>query len=169
MKCPNCNEEVAEHVRHCVVCGADVGCPNVRAAQRTEEVDALELRAKEAKDNSIKRGCKKVFHDFRDAVATSSAVINRHIGQINEFASSDNALYQTYYQGVRSERRLPENNDWDSIRGSCKSLFFPNYHDNIRCGSLSINKIGVSGYGAYSVVLKDMAIKDRATVFEENF
>ena len=68
MKCPNCNEEVAEHVRHCVVCGADVGCPNVRAAQRTEEVDALELRAKEAKDNSIKRGCKKVFHDFRDAV-----------------------------------------------------------------------------------------------------
>lgn len=168
MKCPNCCEEVPEHLRSCVVCGADAGYPNVRAAVRNEEVNALKLRVKEAEENVASQGCGSILENLREVVAHSSAVVCCSLGKIKELVSSDNQLYQTYYQAIGSEARLPEDNEWDKIRGSVDSLFFPHYHEHIRFGSLSIDRTGISGYGGYSMVLKEMAIKDRATVFEEN-
>lgn len=69
--------------------------------------------------------------------------------------------------GNSSEARLPEDNEWDKIRGSVDSLIFPHYREHICFGLISIDRTGISGYG-YSLVLKEMAIKDRASVFEEN-
>lgn len=168
MKCLNCLEEVPEHVRSCVVCGRDVGYPNVRAADRTEEVKALELRINEAEENADSLGYKSILENFRDAVAQSAAVVCCPLGKLSELVSSDNKLYQTFYQAVGSEARLPEDNEWDKIREPVDSLLFPHYHADIRCGSLTIDRTGISGYGGYGMVLKEAAIKDRATVFEEN-
>jgi len=167
MKCLNCHEEIPEHVRSCVVCGADAGYPNVRAALHSEETTALELRVKEAEENANLQGCDGILKSFRKDVANSSAVVCCSLGKLNELASSDNLLYQTFYQAIGSEARLPEDNEYDTIREAVDSLFFPHYHEQIRFGALSINRTGISGYG-YCMVLKEMAIKDRATVFEEN-
>jgi len=167
MKCQNCQEEVPEHVRNCVVCGTDVGYPNVRAAMRPEEVDALERRLNEAEDDAGSRGCKAILQAFRDVISQSEAVICYPLGKLNEFVSSDQQLYQTFYNAIGSEGRLPEDNEWDKIRAPVDSLLFPYYHEHIRFGSLSIDRTGISGYG-YGMVLKEIAIKDRATVFEEN-
>ncbi len=167
MKCPNCQEEVPEHVRACVVCGNDVGYPNVRAALRTEEVEALELRINETEEYVDSRGCKSILENFRDVVAHSAAVVCCPLGKLSELVSSDNQLHQTFYQAIGSEARLPEGNEWDKIRESVDSLLFPHYHEHICFGSISIDRTGISGYG-YSMVLKEMVIKDRSTVFEEN-
>lgn len=168
MKCPNCQEEVPEYVRFCVVCGNDAGYPNVRAAFRTEEVNALELRRNEAEENADSLGCKSILENFRDVVAQSAAVVCCPLGKLSELVSSDYQLYQTFYQAIGSEGRLPEDNEWDKIREPVDSLLFPHYHEHICFGALSIDRTGISGYGGCSMVLKEMAIKDRATVFEEN-
>ncbi len=168
MKCLNCHEEIPEHVRFCVVCGADAGFPNVRAALRKEEVSTLELRVKEAEENAALRGYESILKEFYGAVAQSSVLINRSLGKINEFLSSDSQLFATFYQAVGCEARIPENNEWDKIRQAVDSLLFPYYAEHIRFGSLSIDRTGISGYGDYCIVLKEMAIRDRATVFEEN-
>jgi len=168
MKCLHCHEEIPDYVRSCVVCGTDAGYPNVRAALRNDEISELELRVKEAEENATSRGCESVLKTFREAVAQSSVVISCSLGKINELLSSDNQLYQTYYQAIGSEARLPEDNECDRIRGAVDSLLFPHYHKHIRFGSLSIDRTGISDYGDYCMVLKEVAIKERATVFEEN-
>jgi hypothetical protein len=168
-KCPNCGEVVHNHVRNCVVCGADVGCPNVRAANDPEEISALENRAKTAEQDAGIRGASANLKDFCQAVADNSkAVICRPLGKINELVSSDNELYSTFYEQVSSEARLPENNIWDKSRGVADQQLFPHYPEHIRFASLSLDGKGATGYGGYCLVLKDAMIKDRATVFEAN-
>jgi hypothetical protein len=168
MKCFNCHEEIPDYVRSCVVCGADAGFPNVRAALLSEEVSSLDRRVKETTEDATLRGCEGILKLLCDAVAKSEAVISRSLGKINELVSSDNQLYQTYYQAIGSESRLPEDNEWDRIRGSVDSLLFPYYYKDLRSGSLSIDRTGIIGYGDYCMVLKELVIRDRSTVFEEN-
>jgi hypothetical protein len=168
MKCSNCQEEVPDHVRSCVVCGADVGYPNVRAALRDEEVSALNLRVTEVEQDATLRGCKSVLAKFRDSAANSSVVVARSLGRISVLLSSDTELYTTFYKAVGGEARLPEDNECDKARQPVDTMLFPFYAENIRFGSLSLDLSGISTYGDYFMVLKELAIKDRATVFEEN-
>jgi hypothetical protein len=170
MLCPNldCSEPLPDHVRYCVVCGADAKVPNVRAASRDSEISALDQRIKQSEQDALARGCLEVLNDFRKAVAHSSGVVCRPLGTISELLSSDNMLFATFYQSVHADARLPEDNEWDRIRQAVDSLLFPYYYDQMRFATLSIDGSGVTGYGEYCVVLKDAAIRDRATVFEEN-
>jgi hypothetical protein len=168
MKCCNCNEEIPDFYRFCTVCGADAGCPNVRAALRSDEVDALKLRVKEAEEYVTARGCKDILDQFCNSIAQSSVVIGSSLGRINALLSSDNELFVTFYKAVGSEARIPEDNAWDKIRQSVDSLLFPYYYEDIHFGSLSLDLTGISIFGSCFMVLKDLAIKDRATVFEEN-
>ena len=102
MNCLNgeCSAEVPAHVRNCVVCGTDAGCPNVRS---------------------------------------SKAVVSLPLSRVNELVSSDNSLYCTYYQGVDADSRLPESNEWDSVRQSVDALVFPYYFKEIRFGALTLD------------------------------
>ena len=168
MKCQNCHEEIPDHLRYCVVCGADAGYPNVRAALRNEEVSALELRVKDTQEDASLRGCNSVLEKFRGSAAKSSVLISCSLGKISELLSSDNQLFATFYKAVGGETRLPEDNEWDRIRQAVDSLLFPYYAEHIRFGSLSIDLTGIPSYGNYSIALKELAIRDRATVFEEN-
>ncbi len=168
MKCTNCGEEAPDFMCSCVVCGYNLGYPNVRAALLNMEVDALKYRVEKVENDINLKKCDSILKDFRDTVAHSSAVINCSLGRIYELASSDNNLYTTFYQAVGSESRLPENNGWDKARNVADSLLFPFYKEHIRFGSLSINQRGITYYGECCMVLKDKCIQDRATVFEEN-
>ena len=170
MNCPNidCSEEVPAHVRNCVVCGTDVGCPNVRAASEFEEVQALDERILKANAHAISVGAREVLESFCEAVNSSKAVVSLPLGKLNELVASDNSLYRTFYQDVAADMRLPEGNEWDSIRQSVDALVFPLYFEEIRFGALTLDGIGVSKYGKLSIVLKDAAIRNRSTVFEEN-
>ena len=170
MNCPNsdCSAEIPAHVRFCVVCGTDVGCPNVRAASDVEEVQALDERVEKAHAHAKSVGAGEVLESFFKAVKSSKAVVSLPLGRIKELVTSDNSLYGTFYQGVEADMRLPEGNEWDSIRQSVDALVFPYYFEEIRFGALTLDGIGVSKYGNLSIVLIDSAIRNRSTVFEEN-
>lgn len=170
VKCPNpeCGEGVPAHLRHCVVCETDAGCPNVRAAEIAVERAALAGRVQAAYDDADTRGCRDCLDRFRAAVGLSKAVVARSVGKISELMNADNELYATFYQLVDSKSRLPEDNEWDKGRESVDSLLFPHYHKEIRFAALSLNEQGVAGYGGMTLVLKDGAIRERATVFEKN-
>lgn len=170
MECPNpeCRATLPDHVRHCVVCGADAKVPNVRAAGKEEEVRALQLRVADAQTDALTHGYDAILKDFGDAVSGSVAVICRALGKVSELLSSDSQLFGTFYQGISSDTRLPEDNEWDRIRQAVDSLLFPFYYQELRFAALSIDGSGVTGYGEYCVVLNDVAIKERASIFEEN-
>jgi hypothetical protein len=92
----------------------------------------------------------------------------RPLAQLNEILSSDNQLYATFYQNVQANSRLPQDNEWDRIRQAVDALLFPYYYEDIRFGALSLDGSGVSGYGDYCISLRQAAIRERASVFEEN-
>lgn len=170
MNCPNseCSAEVPAHERNCVVCGTDAGCPNVRAALEVIEVKSLTVRVEEAQKYAKSVGAERVLSEFCDAVRSAKAVVSLPVSRVNELVSSDNALYGTFYQCVDADSRLPESNEWDSLRQSVDALVFPYYFKEIRFGALTLDGRGVAKYGGLSMLLRDAAIRNRATVFEEN-
>jgi hypothetical protein len=56
----------------------------------------------------------------------------------------------------------------DRIRGSIDAMMFPHYHEEIRFAALSLDRRGVTSYGAYTVVIDTQKIHLRSTVFEGN-
>lgn len=170
MNCSNseCSAVVPPHERYCVVCGSDAGFPNVRAAAVNAEVDALNRRVACAISHAKQAGTETDLGKFSDTVRRSKAVIALPLGKLFNLVSSDNALLSTFYQEVDGESRLPENNEWDVLRESVDALMFPSYFQKIRFGALSIDGLGVTKYGDLSIVLRDSAIRNRATVFECN-
>ena len=165
---PECREPIARHSRICVVCGSDAGFPNVRASQEPNEKIALDKRLRAAQADAEQRGCGSHLEDFRQAVNQSRAVLCRPIGKVAELLSSDNELYTTFYQSVESWARMPEDNEWDRGRGSVDALLFPHYHQEIRFAALSLDGQGMTGYGGLTMILSEVAIRARATVFEKN-
>ena len=168
MQCPHCHGEIRDSERNCPVCGHDCGYPNVRAAQRPEEMDALAQRLHAPEASATARGCIDVFSQFRRAVASSKAVLCRSLSKVMELVSSDNELYASFYQLVGMGARRPEDSTTERDRLIADDLLFPYYREQIRFAALSLDGRGATSWGDCSLVLRDIAIRDRATVFEEN-
>ena len=168
MDCPRCSNQIKGNERICTSCGNDVGFPNVRAAKEYEEKAALAKRYKKALENASGRGCSDVVIAFLDALGYSVAVICGSPSKVNELVSSANALYNNFYQLVGAGARRLEGVKMDLLRGIADSIMFPHYKEHIRFAALSLDGVGVTAYGDCSMVLKDIAISERATVFEEN-
>ena len=168
MDCPKCGSPCPSSERHCPTCQADVGFPNVRAADTTEERTGLLRRLQHAQVSANAGGYARVLADFGVAVSRSKAVFCQRIGVVAALVASDNSLYSTFYQQVRGESRLPEDNPWDPRRGAVDATLFPHYHEHITFAALSLDRVGPRKYGPCSVVLRDEMIRMRASVFEEN-
>lgn len=169
MVCKTCGLGVPESARNCPSCQADVGFPNVRAAEIATEQTALEERVRQASIDAATRNALPVLEDFGRATLTSKCVLCRSLNIIHRLVSSDLILYITFHQEVESGARYPEDNEWDRARPAVDATLFPYYHDKIGFGSLSLTKHGLGGaYGAYTIILKDVMIRHRSTVFEDN-
>jgi len=166
--CHTCGERVPGSARNCPSCQADAGFPNIRAAALDEEKVALELRMIDAETSTRARGCEAVLKGYGKAVLQSRAVICRNLGVVSSLVSSDNALYNNFYKQIEAESRLPEDNPFDRGRSAVDGTLFPNYHTNICFAALSLDNVGLTRYGEYSIVLKEKMILQRASVFEEN-
>ena len=168
MICRNCGSEVPAHVERCQVCGQDVGFPNVRAAETTDEFIALAARVTAAKTTATVRGTLSVLEGFGSAVKSSQAVLARPLGDLEAIVKSNNALNISFHSQVRAGARIPEDNDWDKRRSAAESTIHPHYYDKINYTSLSLDGFGVLWWGDYSMSLKELHIGNRTTVFEEN-
>lgn len=168
MKCFNCDTEIRESERICPTCGRDLGFPNVRAAKEPLEKAALVKRYESALTAAGHTSTTDVLVRFQNALRLSSAVICRSISKVKELVSNDSELYATFYQLLGAGARRPERSVVDRERLLADALLFPHYKDEIRFAALSLDGIGVTEYGSCSMVLKHLAISERATVFEQN-
>jgi len=109
-----------------------------------------------------------VLARFREAVRSSEAVLCRNLGVVMHLVSSDSELYGSFYDLVGMGARRPEETPIEVQRRVADDVLFPHYQDKIRFLALTLNGIGATRFGNCSVVLKQAAIQDRATVFEEN-
>jgi hypothetical protein len=168
MNCPVCASPILPHLERCHVCGADVGFPNVRAAQQLAEQLTLESRLAAARTSASARGILPILEDFGRAVTTSCAALARGLGALDSFVKSENTLYISFHGQVRAGSRIPEDNRWDKGRTAAESAIHPVCSEEINYAALSLDRFGVLWWGDYSIVLKEMHIARRASVFEEN-
>jgi hypothetical protein len=166
--CQHCLTSVRAFERFCPACATDVGFPNVRAALKAEEREALQLRLGLIERELAARGCAYIGDRFRIAVRASSAVLCCSVSRAKALIESDNPLYASFYELVSGGSRRPEQTDIEKDRLLADDLIFPHYREHIRFAALALHGTGVTVYGGCSLVLKEVAISRRATVFETN-
>lgn len=165
---PGCGSVINSHLRHCPVCEADAGFPNVRKCDTEDEKQALEKRYSASRADAISRGCEANFDSFETSASKSVAVICKDVSTCKRVLESDNQFYINFYGARDSGERSPEENLWDQTREAGDAMIFPNYHREILFAALSLDGQGVAGYGNTCMVLKDISINRRASVFESN-
>ncbi len=166
--CVDCGGPIPPSWERCPHCARPGLFPNVRSAEQDSERRALETRYTRAIDDAESRGCRAEVGEFEAAVGGSRAVIARSIAEAQRLATSDNELYATYYQLIDAGVRIAPGNSWDVLRVLTDDALFPGYKQNIRFAALTLDGLGLSNYGACSMVLRTDRIAHRATVFEEN-
>ena len=152
----------------CAVCGAPVGYPNVRYAQRDEEMAALEARVVAARISASAKGSTAVLARFGKAVETSQTVISKSLGDLHAILQNSSALMQAFHPAVRGAQRMPQNNGWDQAREANDSRINPHFFQDLHFGALSLDGRGVPHYGPYAITLRNDRVGGRSTVFEEN-
>lgn len=150
------------------MCGQDVGFPNRRRAQYTDEKEALQRRVSQAFAAARAKRATAVLADFQTATGASDAVMNRSLGALHSWLMNTNGVFSTFHQQVRAGVRIPEDTKWDDQRISAENTVNPHYFSELNFAALTLDKVGLIYYGAYSVLLKTELIAPRATVFEEN-
>lgn len=168
-RCDSCDTEIPYAAERCIGCGGDVGFPNVRAANRVGEVEALRERVRYAQVAAMERGCADELEAFGTAAADAQAVMVRNLMVLDGFVSNQQASMVSYYKMVRAGARLPEDNDFDTNRARIDGTINPHgVHEEIQFAALSLDGRGVRWYGDYQVTLRDKMIAARSSVFEEN-
>lgn len=167
-KCSHCGNGLPVSVVRCPHCGQPGVFPNVRAAERAEEQEALNKRYEEALQRATLSGCERAVEEFEVAVSDSRAVIGRSLLETDRLASSDKELYASFYKLLEAGVRLPSGTKWDVLRAVTDEAMFPGYKEHIRFAALSLDGSGLSNYGECFLVLRDDMIAHRASVFEEN-
>lgn len=168
VKCSFCDNEVPPPAQACPHCGRPGNFWNVIDANKTEERAALERRYQAAKNDAIARKVEAELARFENAVADSKATISRYYSEVLRLVSNTRQLYGTYYQLRDAGLRLPDGSEWDIVRQLADNVLFPDYKEQIRFGTLTLDGLGLLNYGDCSIVLREKMIADRTSVFEEN-
>lgn len=99
---------------------------------------------------------------------SSCAVINVDIDFLHAFVTNNKTLYANYNNLVGSEIRKPALLEDGKRRRGIEATLFGDYAKHITYAALSLDGAGVKSYGAFSIVLRDIAIEKRATLLEDN-
>lgn len=168
--CPYCNNHFPMLEDTCPHCagGPTRRFPNVELAKTPEEVAALEDRYNGAIVDARQRQCESEVKEFEHQARFSRAVINRDLHDLEWLNKSDLNLYATYYQKIDAGIQIPSGEKWDVLRGVADEALYGHQKKHIRCGALSLDGLGLSNYGRFSLVLRDEMIAYRANVFEMN-
>ena len=77
-------------------------------------------------------------------------------------------MHANFHRRVSAGTILPRPNRFDGIRAASDAKMFPNYHQEISFAALSLDGQGSRYYGSVFLELKEVAVDERATVFEGN-
>ncbi len=166
--CPICDSSLPEVSDRCQTCQTHVGAPNVRLAARAEEQSALTARFNKAIDDAQARGIETVVSDFQRSVQNSVVTVNCDLSFLKDFISRDTTLYANYHQGVRAGTRKAAEEAFDRQRSSVDALMFGSMASEIVFGALSLTCRGLISYGPACMQLREVTIRERASLLEEN-
>lgn len=165
--CPSCRRSVQIDHRLCRYCTADLGCPNVRVANRPAERSCLARRKAAARRTANKAKAGPEYDRLSELAARSRLVINRNIRQLSEWLESRDELYLNFYK-LRKHGRYSVEDEWNLQRISAENTVNPWYFEELVIGAITIDDNGMDYYGAYTIFIREDAIATRSTVFEEN-
>ena len=168
MKCSECGSIIPHDRETCPTCGTNAGFPNVREVSAVSEKDALEERYNRAIKYAHADGLDLLLEELSQASKYSHAVIAIDLDYLNGFITKDEVLYSCYALMVSGEMRKAASSVNDKKRRGVGGFFFGSYADKIRYAALSLDGKGLSSYGQFTLVLKEIAVKARATLLEEN-
>src|SRR5258708_3096680 len=168
LQCPTCGAQLRAQDKDCPSCGSFCWFPNVRKAEESEELTELGVRYDSAVAAAAERGRKAVFDAYESALAGSVAVVCRSLEKTKALLSSESAVYTTFYREISSGGRRAEETPIETQRVSTDARVFPFYEKNIRFAALSLDGRGVPSFGECSLVLKEISIFGRTSVFWEN-
>lgn len=169
MLCPECTQPMRDSMERCPHCFRPCLYPNVNAARRTDEVQALDSRYQKACEEAIAKKCEPNLRAYESAVSSSQAVINRSFSELQRLSYSEDEVYATFYQRIDSGLRLAGGDKWDRLRSIADTILFGEQNKrHVRFASLTVNDVGLPHYGECSLLLREEMISHRATVFEEN-
>ena len=166
--CKTCGSSIPQESRVCLSCQSDAGFPNVRRAEKADEVAALNARVHEADVSATARGASKGLDEFEHAVSRSSAVMNRRLDDLHTWTVSASPFFASFHPQVRDGAIAARDNGWDEQRTSAENTVNPIYFEKLQVAALSLDDLGMSYYGQYCVRLREKLIANRASVFEEN-
>lgn len=169
MDCPHCTYPVSDQATQCPHCGRPaLAYPNVTAASRPDEVDALTHRYEQAAAAATTMVGPSLVAELEAAVSASRAVIARPIDEALRLARSDQEAYASFYELLHAGVRLPDNGKWTRLRGLSDWELFGPARDQVRFAALSLDGLSLPTYGDVAMELAEPMIAHRATVFEEN-
>lgn len=170
MKCGNveCGSMVPYNYLVCPTCGTYAGFPNVREVSSVIEKEALERRFNNAIKDAHTNGSDVRLEDLTKASKDTRAVVAIELDCLSSFMTKDEPLYSSYGLLVSSEIRKAASIKNDKKRRGIEGFLFGSYADKIRYAALSLDGKGLSSYGSFTLVLKDTAVKLRATLLEDN-
>ena len=135
-------------------------CPNVCEVNCHEEVKALKKRYEQAKQQAHQNG--GPIEEFEQAIDNTCAVINTDLETVYNLLYKK-SFYKNYYdlckEGIKNfslDREMVDN------------VLFREFKECIRFAALSLDGLGLSNYGEYSLCLKNQKMSTRASLLEEN-
>ena len=169
MNCGRCGVEVSDSLSECTSCGTFAGFPNVRLAEKPEEVEALDARYFEALTDAESRGVLNKVEDFEAEIqAKSKAVVAMDIDTLKSLATRANELFSNYQLRVRAQARKPALISDDQRRTAVDGRLWGTFGDEIRYAALSTDCKGLPSYGSCFATLRNLHIEHRSSVLEMN-
>lgn len=163
--CNNCNTPIGAIETMCTTCGDPVGFPNVRAA--SEDQATLDVRYEAALDAARQDGREAELSKFSEKIKETFAAINVDLRFLDYFLTAGNQLYGTYQLSLNAETRKAATAANDRNRAGVEGTLFGTYGQKIRYAALSLGN-GLKSYGNYSIRLRDIAVRNRSSLLEQN-
>ncbi len=167
MKCNECGSTIPHDREACPTCGTHAGFPNVREVSLVSEKETLERRYNKAIKDTHADG-QDALLEFLHTLKDSRAAIAIDLDYLAGFMTKDETLYSSYALMVSGEIRKAASSVNDKKRLGVEGFFFGSYADKIRYAALSLAGKGLSSYGLFTLILKDVAVRARATLLEDN-
>ena len=123
--CSDCKNEIPQPAGCCPHCGRPDIFWNVIDAEQADERSALQDRYDAARNEAQTREADAAVQDFEVVVGRSMAVLARSVEEVQRLANSTRQLYATYYQLIEAGLKLPDDDEWNSVRQLTDTVLFP--------------------------------------------
>lgn len=167
--CNNCGATLSPASRLCPACQDDVGAPNVREAEASEEKSQLQRRYQAAKKGAEAQGLASECEDFEAAVLADTKVVVAMPPNVARLLFSDPSnVYQNYETLVGAGVRTPKPANAERKRKVVNGWVFGPYAEMVTFGALSFTNEGLSTYGQVFCTLRSQTIDKRVSFLETN-